>query len=287
MYFKNNISRTLSSLAARFARGPQGPALAVLALLGLSLMASPAMALQTPHAIATDSRIRTVRYSANEVYQFIGHYGYQSAIEFEEGEKVQTVSMGDSMSWLVNPSGNRLFLKPIEQNALTNMTVITDKRTYLFELHAEETKDIRDKNMVFAYRFIYPQADSSAVDYAGTDSLPDIEKDPQKYNFNYSIRGSNVIEPVRIFDDGDFTYFEFKDKNAEIPAFFRVDSVGNEELVNFRKRGNYIVVERLAARFTLRRGADIICVYNEKMPPATTPVAEKPFLQKVRDYEPF
>ena len=245
-----------------------------------------AQALQAPRPIATDSRIRTVRYSPNEVYQFIGHYGYQSSIEFEEGEKIQTVSVGDSTAWLINPSSSRLFLKPIDQNALTNMTVITDKRSYLFELHAEETKDIRDKNMVFSYRFIYPQSDSSALDYTQYEPLPDLEKEAEKYNFNYSIRGSTVIEPIRIFDDGEFTYFEFKDKNAEIPAFFRVDSVGNEELINFRKRGNYIVVERVSQRFTLRRGADISCVYNEAMPISNTPIPKKPTLQRIREYNP-
>ena len=67
------------------------------ALLMALVVAMPAVALQSPRAIATDSRIRTVRYSANEVYQFIGHYGYQSAIEFEEDEKIQTVSVGDSV----------------------------------------------------------------------------------------------------------------------------------------------------------------------------------------------
>lgn len=259
----------------------------VLVFLAALMAASPALALQSPRAIATDSRIRTVRYSQNEVYQFIGHYGYQSSIEFEGDEKIQTVSIGDSVAWLVNPSGNRLFLKPIEQNALTNMTVITDKRSYLFELHAEETKNIRDKNMVFSYRFIYPQSDSSALDFSQVEGIPDFEKEPEKYNFRYSIRGSNVIEPLRIFDDGEFTFFEFRDKNAEVPAFFRVDSAGNEELVNFRKRGNYIVVERVASRFTLRRGPDIICVYNDKMPAPNTPVPEKSLLQKIRSYNPI
>lgn len=263
------INRTLSSLAL------------------VLLVAGSAHALQTPRAIATDSRIRTVRYSPNEVFQFIGHYGYQSAIEFEADEKVQTVSVGDSTAWMINPSGNRLFLKPIEQNALTNMTVLTDKHSYLFELHAEETKDIRDKNMVFSYRFIYPQSDTSALDYSQTEPLPDLEKDADKFNFNYSIRGSSVIEPLRIFDDGEFTYFEFKDKNAELPAIFNVDTVGKEQLINFRKRGNYIVVERVSSRFTLRRGADIICVYNENMPVPNTPVAKPPFLQRVRNYNPF
>jgi type IV secretion system protein VirB9 len=255
--------------------------------VALLIMAGPAHALQEPRAIATDSRIRTVRYSPNEVYQFVGHFGYQSAIEFEEGENIQTVSIGDSTAWMLNPSGNRLFLKPIDQNALTNLTIITDRRTYLFELHAEETKDIRDKNLVFSYRFIYPQADQSALDYSAMEALPDIESEPDRYNFNYSIRGSTVIEPIRIFDDGQFTYFEFRDKNAEIPAFFNVNSAGAEELINFRKRGNYIVVERVSSRFTLRRGPDVICVYNEILPKTNTPIPTRPFLQRVREYNPF
>ena len=253
------------------------------------LLLGPEMAhaLQAPRPIATDSRIRTVRYSANEVYQFIGHYGYQSTIEFEEGEKVQTVSIGDSVAWMINPSGNLIFLKPVEQNALTNMTVITDKRSYLFELHAEETQDIRDANMVFKLRFVYPQSDTDSVEFARFEPLPDFERHPEKFNFRYTIRGSNVIEPVRIFDDGQFTYFEFRDKNAEIPAFFRVDSAGNEELINFRKRGDFIVVERVTSRFTLRRGPDILCVYNETMPMTVIPDPEKSRMQRLRESDPI
>jgi type IV secretion system protein VirB9 len=141
--------------------------------------------------------------------------------------------------------------------------------------------------MVFSYRFIYPQSDSSAVDYSTVEALPDIEREPEKFNFNYTIRGTSNVEPIRIFDDKEFTYFEFRDKNAEIPAFFRVDSAGNEELVNFRKRGNYIVVERVASRFTLRRGPDVLCVYNETMPMPIIPVVEKSWLQRMRDYSIF
>ncbi len=262
----------------------------VAALLALALLAfapSAAQALQEPRAIATDSRIRTLRFSPNEVYQFVGHYGYQSTIEFAEDEKIQTVSIGDSLAWMVNPSGNRLFLKPIEQNALTNMTIITDKNSYLFELHAEETTDIRSADMVFVLRFIYPQSDGNTLDYSQYEALPDLERDAEKYNFNYQIRGSSVIEPIRIFDDGNFTYFEFRDLNAEVPAFFHVDGAGNEQLINFRKRGNYIVVERVSSRFTLRRGPEIMCVYNERIPFVPTQEPQKPNSQKVREFKLF
>lgn len=246
------------------------------------VLPSSASALQEPRPISTDRRIRTVRYSPNEVYQFIGHYGYQSSIEFSEDEKIQTVSIGDSVAWMVNPAESRLFIKPIEQNATTNLTVITDKRTYFFELHAEETNNIRDDQMIFTVRFVYPQNDSSSLEFGQFEAMPDIDAHPERYNFNYTVRGSEAISPIRIFDDGKFTYAEFKDKNAEIPAFFHVDSAGNEELINFRKRGNYIVVERVSPVFTLRRGPDLMCIYNEsmKIPPKPIP-EEKSWIDRI------
>tara|TARA_B100001750_G_C15344862_1_gene514123 strand:+ start:88 stop:882 length:795 start_codon:yes stop_codon:yes gene_type:complete len=236
---------------------------AILLILTIFIAGSEAFALQTPRPIATEHRLQTVRYSENEVFKFIGHYGYQSSIEFSPDEEIQTISVGDSISWLINPTGSRIFLKPIEQDALTNMTVITNKHTYHFELHARETEDIDDREMVFVMRFVYPEDDIATIVYEEDDDVPDFNKEPDKYNFQYSIRGSETISPLRIFDDGEFTYFEFADKNADVPAFFNVDAAGNEELINFRTRGNYIVVERVSNVMTLRKGPYIVCVYNE------------------------
>jgi len=188
---------------------------------------------------------------------------------------------------MLNPSGNRLFLKPIEQNALTNMTVITNKRSYLFELHAAETQSIRDENMIFVVRFVYPQGDTNSLDFTSFEPMPDLERDAEKYNFNYTIRGPDLIAPLRIFDDGEFTYFEFREKNTEIPAFFVVDPLGNEQIINYRTRGRYIVVERVSSRFTLRQGPYILCVYNERMPVPTLPEPEKSTLDKIESYNPF
>ena len=56
-----------------------------------------------------------------------------------------------------NPTKNRIFLKPIEDDATTNMTVITDRRIYFFEMNAEEAKNIRDKNISFIVKFVYPE----------------------------------------------------------------------------------------------------------------------------------
>ncbi len=236
------------------------------ALMACFGVAGEASATREARPIQLDHRVRVVIYQPDEVFKFTGHYRYQSAIEFAEDEEIVTISMGDSTSWMLNPSGNRLFMKPLEQDATTNMTLITNKRTYLFELHAQETDDIADKDMVFIMRFIYPDSSDGNQSFSGyLDSvpMPELEKHPERYNFDYTVAGSEEIKPLRIFDDGEFTYFQFQDKNAEVPAFFWVDSEGNEALINYRTRGDYIVVERVSSRFTLRHGSTVVCVFNE------------------------
>lgn len=237
----------------------------ILAILLTGLGADAAFATREPRPIQIDHRVRIVMYQPDAVYKYLGHYRYQSSIEFSHDEEIKTISMGDSTAWMLNPLGYRLFLKPIEQDATTNMTVITNKHTYLFELHARETDDIDDKEMMFIMRFIYPdENDQQAVtNYLDTVPLPDLEKEPGKYNMKYTISGTDQIAPLKIFDDGQFTYFLFKNKNADIPAFFMVDDLGNESLINYRTRGDYIVVERVARQFTLRHGTQIVCVFNE------------------------
>jgi type IV secretion system protein VirB9 len=234
-------------------------------LLALILCAGTAHATRESRPIQIDHRVRIVMYQPDEVFKFMGHYRYQSTIEFGPDEEIKTISMGDSTAWMLNPSGNRLFLKPLEQDATTNMTLITNRHTYLFELHARDTDNIEDKDMIFVMRFIYPDNNDAQIvsNYMDRVPIPDLENDKDKYNFDYTISGPDEIAPLRIFDDGEFTYFQFRDKNADVPAFYWVDDLGNEALINYRTRGDYIVVERVTKRFTLRHGPQIVCVFND------------------------
>lgn len=237
---------------------------ACLATLCITLGSPAANATVDARSLPVDNRVRVIAYQSDQVFRFDGHYRYQSAIEFEKDEEIKTISMGDSTAWMINPSGNRLFLKPVEQDATTNMTLITNKRLYLFELRAREADDINDPNMVFIMRFTYNDVNTGMGSHSYLDAVPDPEGDPGKYNTNYTISGSDDVAPIRIFDDGEFTYFQFADKNAEVPAFYWVDDENSEAMINYRTRGDYIVVERVSARFTLRHGKDIVCVFNEK-----------------------
>jgi len=230
------------------------------------LSAQSAYAIREPRATSMDSRIRVLTYNPNDVFKYIGYYGYQGSIQLEDGETIDTISMGDTVSWQMVPSGNRIFLKPIEQDATTNMTLITNKRIYFFELHAKHAKSINDPGLVFAVKFLYPDS-NGGINFASNlgPSVPDLttKESRSKYNFKYSISGSDTIAPVQIFDDGTFTYFKFKNQNSSVPGIFEVDKKGFEAIVNFQVVGEYIAVEMVAQKFTLRYGNEITCVFNE------------------------
>ncbi|MDX1916592.1 MAG: TrbG/VirB9 family P-type conjugative transfer protein [Rickettsiaceae bacterium] len=107
--------------------------------------------------VTRDSRIKTYIYNKSEVFMLILHFGYQSHIEFAEGEVPQTISVGDSFAWKITPLENRLFIRPLEKNIKTNMTIITNKRTYQFDLVAKELEEGMEEDLVYQIRFFYPK----------------------------------------------------------------------------------------------------------------------------------
>lgn len=254
----------------------------ILSLILLSFSKN-ALSSQMPRFLGTEKKFRSFLYNPNEVYRYIGHYTYQGFVEFEEGETIGTISMGNPSLWLFESLGNRLFLKPVgEDGSETNMTVITTKRVYHFELMAREAKGIADKNLIFVVKFVYPdEKEKNIVEFAKTNlsDEPDL-RDLSKYNFNYQFTGEKSIAPTKVFDNNQFTYFQFGNKNSEIPAIFSVDSDGFESLVNYRVSGDYVVVERVGAQFTLRNGSEIVCVYNINL---FTSGRERTNLKRVED----
>jgi len=220
---------------------------------------------QLPRFLGTEKKFRSYVFNPNELYRYFGHYTYQGFIEFEAGETINTISMGNPTLWLVETLDNRLFLKPVgEDNSETNMTVLTNKRVYHFELVAKEAKGLNDKDLIFVVKFSYPdEKDKNIVEFA--KSMPSDEPDLRDlsiYNFNYQYTGEKNIAPTKVFDDGTFTYLEFANKNTEAPAIYSVDSEGYESVVNYRIAGKYMIIEKVAPQYTLRNGNDIICVYN-------------------------
>jgi type IV secretion system protein VirB9 len=105
------------------------------ALLGL-LLAMPAAAQVRPEPGPGDPRIQSVLYDANQVVQIQAATGYQVTVEFAQDERIENIAVGDSGAWQITPNkrGDHLFIKAVGQGVTTNLTVVTDARTYVFEL---------------------------------------------------------------------------------------------------------------------------------------------------------
>ena len=234
-----------------------------------------------PRQLGHDPRFKSFSFTPNTTYKIITIYDNPSFIEFDTDETVATILNPKKTAWQFVPSGNRLFIKPEESNADTQITVMTNKRMYFFEMYAKEPDGNFDRDYSFFFKFKYPNDDETKTIRTYAKSiLPDVEQSPWKYNFNYTITGEDSLYPVKIFDDGEFTYFEFP-RTSRMPAIFSVDSNGFESIVNFRIVGEYLIVEEVSGKFTLRNGADIVCVFNENM--YSPKKSKKP---RTRDYSP-
>ena len=105
---------------------------------------------------AQDSRIKRYVYNPNSIYYIKLHFGFQSQIEFHPDEQIETISLGSPYSVKITPLNNRIFIKPLEQHMRTNMTVITNYRSYEFDLVSKTLEEDEENDLVYLIRFIYP-----------------------------------------------------------------------------------------------------------------------------------
>ena len=230
------------------------------AVLALALIAAPAQAFgaETPLPGMIDPRIQTVAYDPDQVVILRGILGFQMMVEFAPDERLENVSIGDSLGWQVTPNkkANLLFLKPLDPRAVTNMTVVTNLRRYTFDLRVA-ARGTRISQIPFVVRFTYP-----LVAMAMLDPEPAPDPLPVVANRAYLVTGAAENTPSQVFDDGRMTYFAWA-PDASAPAIFAVSADGQESLVNYGVRGGYTVVEQLAPRFVLRNGKQVATVVNQ------------------------
>lgn len=212
-------------------------------------------------SVQADPRLRVIPYDPQQVIPIRAALGYQMTIEFDPAERIENVAVGDSLGWQVIPNkrANLLFLKPMERAPVTNMTVVTNLRRYTFQLSVRPgAVRPNDPDLIYDLRFEYP-APAAPLVLAAEPTPP---APPQDANHAYSYEGAQQNLPLRLFDDGQATYFRFPEV-ANLPAIFAVEADKSESVVNFHQRDGYIVVERLARGFVLRRGKDETRIFND------------------------
>jgi type IV secretion system protein VirB9 len=192
--------------------------------------------------------------------------GTQATIAFGLGETIENVAIGDSTKWQITPNrrADLLFVKPLEATARTNMTVITNKREYFFDLAASP-----GAKAIYMLRFSYA-ADNKRHDATdGVVSGPSFDSlngekgmvanasasDPAMLNFDWQAKGDRMLFPERMYDDGGSTYLSWS-QHSEIPAILVTNEQGIEGPVNYAVRGTTIVIADVPGRIVLRSGKD-------------------------------
>jgi type IV secretion system protein VirB9 len=236
-------------------------------LLGVLLFAETTLAERRPAPGRLDARMRTVVYTPDDVVTVQAALGMSTMIQFGEGEQIRTIAAGDTVGWQIAPDAQRtvLFVKPLEPDSATNMHVVTSRGTYSFRMIGTRTTRFDGD---FKVRFVYPEErarERRARDIANPN-LRALRR--ESLNWDYGIKGAEQNRPLIVFDDGVKTFFRFA---GEVPAIFAVDEGRNETLLNFRREGEYLVVDRTARQFTLRHGEVATCLYNLRTQPIVDP----------------
>ncbi|WP_273755029.1 P-type conjugative transfer protein VirB9 [Bartonella sp. MM73XJBT.G] len=235
-----------------------------------------------PTRAPSDSRIRFINYDAYNVTKIIGSIRSSVQIEFSANEEIAHVAIGNSVAWEVAPAGNILFLKAREVQPITNLQVVTtkldgSKRSYQFELIIKDGEISSGHETYFLVKFRYPQEEAEQRRLAAllrqekkqAQQIDNVFNAYETYgprNWAYTAQGSSNLEPSSVYDNGKTTTFTFPE-NQEIPAIYIVSSDGTESLVPKTTRGNMVIVHAISARFTLRQGRNVLCIFNEAYQP--------------------
>ncbi|MEE9356079.1 MAG: P-type conjugative transfer protein VirB9 [Methylococcaceae bacterium] len=246
-------------------------------LIAIALLSSSSvMAAKVPTPGFVDSRIKTVIYDRRQVTKIVGHYGYSTHVVFGSSETIEDIVAGDSLGWSIIPGANKnqLTFKPTEELNHTNVTIVTNKHTYNFELDAHGNRSRHAKDLTFEVYFKYPEDEMKAglaraklKQQKKTATISTARNiDPTQMNTRYSRKGSEEFAPVYVFDSEGFTYFQF-DESRKIPAIFVVEPDKSESLANFHREGPFFVVHSIGKQFALRGTNTVTCIYNDAWNP--------------------
>ena len=228
-----------------------------------------------PNPDAYVNAIQVYPFTKGALYQVFTAPEQVTDIALGSGERLISVSAGDTENWILGDtlSGEgeteqvHILVKPIKSGLTTNLIITTSERVY----HAELTS-YRDTYMA-AVSWRYPRQglislskslvtkarsfSNVVLNAASTSQATPAGLSVDALKFRYEIDGDTPHwRPLRAFDDGRKVYIQFPARidQGEAPPLFVVSSEGETQLVNYRVKGRYYVVDRLFARAELRLG---------------------------------
>jgi type IV secretion system protein VirB9 len=219
-----------------------------------------------PLTMPGDARIGVFPYSRDQIYRVLTAPLKLTTIELEKGEKlIADPAMGDSVQWEIDDDKmNHVFIKPHKADLVNTLHLTTNLREYDFTLIASPAGGMFYQTV----RFQYPRApmarvsardDATANGGRGGADSGSIGVAPDKLNWDYSVDGRAEFSPETVFDDGHAVWMRMPAKAQEWPVPFILDH-GERVVANFIRRGDFLVLQRLADEIVLRSGKDEVTV---------------------------
>ena len=241
----------------------------LLAAMAAFSLAASAHGAQLPAPGNKDARIRFASYDPYDVVTIHTRVGLLTQIVLDKDEEIVDMTGGDVEGWGVatKQARNGVFLKPAAELADANLHVVTNKRTYSFDLRmARKTKG--EIGFMTVY-FRYPEAEKAeqAVATESEQVRGLLDAVVPKGNRRYSVQGSSDLAPVEAWDDGRTTFLRFRARST-IPAIYE----GSEEGVparieNINVKDDIVQVPGVRRKLVLQSGKQSVCVFNEGFDP--------------------
>ena len=219
-------------------------------LAGAALASAPLAAQVRPQAGPGDPRFQSVAYAPDQVVLLEGAPGYAITLELSPDERAETIALGDSAAWQVtaNRRGDLLFIKALT-GASTNMTVITNVRTYNFDLSAGSPSA-----MAYTVRFTYPPPAAPAE-----EEVADAAAEGR-----YRLGGDRALRPSEISDDGVHTYIRWP-RDRALPAVYAVTDGGQEMLVNgMMREDDLFVIDSISTKLVFRIDGNVATATRQR-----------------------
>ena len=210
-------------------------------------------------------------YVPGQVYQVYTSPEYVTTVALKPGEKLISNVAGDTTRWVIGdtitgdgPNATVLVvLKPVRANLRTNLMLSTNQRVYQIDLIALAGNQYQN-----AISWNYPQDEvrdaeaKVAAMNAQAQHTELVNVAIEDLNDGYTIETIQGKKPdwapKQVFDDGTKTYIDFPADlgTTSAPPLFIVSREGEADLVNYRVKGHFYIVDRLFDRAQLRVGQE-------------------------------
>jgi P-type conjugative transfer protein TrbG len=246
-------------------------------------------AAQAARAAATETAGAADYIDAVAVYDFVPGRVYHvytspdflTAISLRAGEKLLSKAAADTSRWqigdtLAGADANQtalVVIKPSKEDLHTNLILTTNERSYFLDLESRPGNQYQS-----AVRWNYPQ-ELVATTINKTAQMNRERQETaisgvnlENLNYDYRVETEEGNEPSwlprEVFDDGKKTYINFPAElgTMEAPPLYIRTTDGQADLVNYRVKGHFYVVDRLFDHAELRLGHDpqtVVAIENK------------------------